>query len=388
MNKNTNNQQPTTNNSTVTPDQEEAFNSLWHWYPEDLTPFSSLWWYFLLLPEQEEGYGPAQMMFTLVSRVGERVRINHVPHTGVTRGLPVGSIATPFSGMALGWIYDGQEMHDGLLQTPCALQVQPGQAIQAWDAQGYGGQIVAGNGNSRPFAAEALYRGRRGRAHFEVWGDPISEITAPTASRRDTVVGSADVLAWRHLRFAGEFTSPAGTEQLEGIGYFQRICLNIMPFPWKWMWATFADGSVFSCFVPFLGPHLLRRGDWFFPNLLENLTLPIQGSAYFSRSGTWETVEFEQVRVKTILGHGPYPDFLVSCRHGSNDYLQFRAVSHAHAQVLLDRPLLGPLSSRYNYNEYLFRIEELAGAIGGQPLPTEELGTGFGNCEYTWGLGL
>ena len=296
--------------------------------------------------------------------------------------------------MALGWIYDGQEMHDGLVQTPCTLQVEPGQAIRAWDQEGYGGQILIGQGNghgggnSRPFAVDAVYRGRHGEAQFEVWGDPGSELTAPAITRRDTVVGNADVLAWRHLNFAGEFTSPAGTERLEGIGYFQRICLNIMPFPWKWMWAAFADGSVFSLFVPFLGPHLLRRGDWFFPSRLENLTLPIQGNAYFSRSGTREMVEFDQVQAETLLGHGPYPDFLVSCRRTGGDFVQFRAVSHAHTQVLLDRPLLGPLSSRYNYNEYLFRIEDLAVSIGGESLGPAQLGTGFGNCEYTWGLGL
>lgn len=378
----------------MTPPQQDAFDRLWHWYPEELTPFSSLWWYFLLFPRQEEGYGPKQIMFTLVSRVGERVRINHVPHTGITHRRPAGSVESPFPGMALGWIYDGQQMHDGLLQTPCTLQVEAGQAIKAWDEEGYGGQIVGGNGsgpengNSRPFAVEALYRGRRGEAHFEVWGDPVSEMTTPTITRRDTIVGNADVLAWRHLHFAGEFTSPAGTERLEGVGYFQRICLNIMPFPWKWMWAAFADGSIFSCFVPFLGPHLLRRGDWFFPSRLENLTLPIQGNAYFARSGSWETVEFKQVQVKTLLGHGPYPDFLVSCRRAGGDFFQFRAVSHAHTQVLLDRSLLGPLSSRYNYNEYLFRIEDLAASIGGNELGPEQLGTGFGNCEYTWGLGL
>jgi hypothetical protein len=50
--------------------------------------------------------------------------------------------------------------------------------------------------------------------------------------------------------------------------------------------------------------------------------------------------------------------------------------------------MLGPLSSVYNYNEYLFGIEELAGSIDGKPISSSLIGPGCGNCEFTWGLGV
>lgn len=364
----------------------DAFRQIWHWHPETLTPFSSVWWFFLLFPRQEEGYGPKQIMFTLISCVGRQIEINRIPQTGLGRPRAVNTVEEPFPGMALGWLYDGQEMRDGLVEHPCTIRVDGGRAIHAWDEDGYGGQITVGEG--KPFAADSFYRGQRGEARFSVWGDPVSAMTAPVLGEQQSIVGGANVVAWRHLAFEGEFTSAAGTETLSGVGYFQRICLNIVPFPWKWMWARFADDSIFSCFVPFLGPHVLRRGDWFFPDWLENLTLPIQANAYFARGGTWQTVEFSRVSVKTLLGLGPYPHFLVACSADNGDFIQYRAVPYSHTQVLLQRSRVGPWKSRYNYNEYPFRIVDLMAQVDGTMIRPAELGPGYGNCEYTWGLGL
>jgi hypothetical protein len=359
---------------------------IWHWFPEDLTRSSSIWWFFILFPRQKEGYGPDQMMFSLSSLVGDRISINRISHAGIDRSRGAETLADPIPSMALGWHYDGQTMHDGLIKHPVTIQLDPGQAIRGWDDDGCGGEIVAGEG--RPFATTAFFRGEGSEARFEVWGDAVSEMTSPTVIERQTIFGGANVLAWRHLSFEGEFTTPAGKERLEGVGYFQRICLNMAPFPWKWVLARFGDGSFFSCFVPYLGPHLLRRGDWFFPSRLENLTLPLQESAYFCQGESWRTVEFSKIFVKPVLGTGSYPHFLVSTAAENGDFLRFRAVPYTHTQILLERPLLGPLSSVYNYNEYPFAIEDLSGSIDGKPISSALLGPGYGNCEYTWGLGL
>lgn len=362
------------------------FGEIWNWHPERLNRFSSVWWYFILFPEGSNGYGPQQIMFTVVSVGGELVRINHVPHQGFAHTRTPETAHKPIPGMALGWLYDGETMHDRLLQNPCQIRVNGDYTLSAWDECGYGGEIAASD--ERSFAADAYYRGERGEARFHAWGDPSSAFTVPEVANRYTSVGDANVVAWRHLNFAGEFTTPAGTRDLSGVGYFQRVCLNIPPFPWKWIWARFADDSIFSCFVPFVGLHLLRRGDWFFPGWLENLTVPIQPSGYFCRGGTWQNVEFSRVEVRVQLGRGPYPDFQVACYNEDGDFLQYRALSYAHAQVLLDRPLVGQLHSRYNYNEYLFRVEDLSGVIAGEPVDGGSLGQGYGNCEYTWGAGL
>jgi hypothetical protein len=89
-----------------------------------------------------------------------------------------------------------------------------------------------------------------------------------------------------------------------------------------------------------------------------------------------------------MLGHGKYPHFLVKVETESGDSLKFQVAPYTHAQVLLERSLMGPLYSCYNYNEYLFRCLDVSGSIAGEPLNSETLGSGYGNFEYTWGLGL
>lgn len=360
----------------------DNFGQIWNWLPEKLTTFSSMWWFFLLLPGGKQGFGPKQMMYTLVSRVGERVVINGVEHDG----LAPRPVSEPFPAYTLGWLHDGEQMHDRLANHAGTAQVTPGQAVRAWTPEGYGGEIVP-TGNGRPFGVEAWYKGPLGSAHFEAWGDPSSEVTQPHMVERYTPFGGANVLAWRRLRFEGEFTSPAGTETLAGYGYFQRICMDVMPFPWKWMWTLFADGSVFSCFVPYLGLHVLRRGDWFFPKPLENLSAPLLANAYFWDATTGDLTIFDRRVSVRVHPNSRYPNFTVHCTTTTGDSLTYHTRSYSHNQVIMERPL-GRWDSLYNYNEYLFRVDDLTGRVAGRPLSPRTLGTGYGNCEYTWGLGL
>ena len=372
--------------------RNEAFSKIWEWYPEKTNPFSSLWWFFLLLPKQEGGgYGPKQIMFVLVSCAGEQVRVNDMLHGSLPTGGPVGrGVAAQEQALdsyALGWMYDGQQMFDRLLQEKVVTRLARGQAIRAWNEQGYGGEIVMGDG--APFAADARFQGRQGGGQFRAWGDPTSEISMPSLKSFETPLGGADVLAWRHVQFEGDFTTPSGTESLAGLGYFQRICLNALPFPWKWIWAAFADGSIFSCFVPYIGPHLARRSDRLFPGWLENLSLPIIPSGYFCQAGSLETTQFKDIRVGVRPQNGSDPQFVVYCGAENGDFLTCRLLPLAHNRVILERRQPHrSWWSLYNYNEYAFRAIDLSGRIAGKPLDVKRMSPGYGNLEYTWGLGL
>ena len=134
---------------------------------------------------------------------------------------------------------------------------------------------------------------------------------------------------------------------------------------------------------------LVRRGDWFFPGWLENLTIPIMPSGYFCKAGSLETTQFKNVRVGVRPQNGSYPQFTVFCEADNGEYLSYRLLPYGHNQVVLERPQLrSRWWSLYNYNEYVFRTADITGRIGGKALDVRGMSPGYGNLEYTWGLGL
>lgn len=67
-----------------------------------------------------------------------------------------------------------------------------------------------------------------------------------------------------------------------------------------------------------------------------------------------------------VLDAGPHPDFVVRARNGAVDHVEFLATSYGHTRNYIDRPLLrGLLESHWSYNEYVFRMEDRQGRIGG-----------------------
>ena len=250
-----------------------------------------------------------------------------------------------------------------------------------------GGEFKA-NGD-KPFGISGAFQGREGGIRFDAWGDPGSNTTSPGyVYDYDVKLAGFHVVSWRHLNFVGEVTYPGGTETWEGIGYFQRVIFDVPLFPWRWVWAAFADGSVFSTTIAYAGPQLVRRSDRFYSDGLENAILPVNDAGFFHPNGASEAVHFNKAKVTRIPG-GKYPGFTVACSAPGGDFIRFEVVPHSHLQYLLERPILrGRRLSYFNYNEYPFRVANLEGVINGKALDPQSLGEGFGNCEYTWGLFL
>jgi hypothetical protein len=365
---------------------------IWTQLPERQNRNASSWWFFLLFPEQEAGYGPKQMMFTLASRAGDSICVNGVWQPGLDLKRPIGAEEERFNTLAFGWIHDGERMHEGIVYQPVTATLSKKGYVGGWASgdgrKRYGGEIRPGDAG--PFSLEARFEGEKGYGRFTVWGDERAPTTSPIeAIDLATPLGGANMIAWRRLSFRGEFCSPAGVEQLQGIGYFQRVSLNAPGFPWKWIWAAFADQSIFTGFVPYAGLQLFRKGDWFFSNFLETKTVGILPGAFFVWGDSLEIVHFNRVRVTPHIQRGRYPEFAVECRSPANDFIRYRIEPYGHAQLKLERRLLkGLWTSSFNYNEYMFRVKDLSGVIGGRDLIEANLGNGFGNIEYTWGLGL
>ena len=374
-------------------DHQRVVDRIWTQYPDRQNRTSSSWWWFILFPEGEAGYGPEQLMFSIAARAGDEIRVNDVPMAGLDLGRSVAAGVDEFSAISVGWYGDDEAVHEGLVNRPATARLSPDGSITAWaeddDGTKRGGEIRAST--DRSLGLEAHFAGEKGEAKFEAWGDLENRVDSPVqAMDTHTVAGGMDLVAWRRMQFEGEFDLPEGPEQLEGICYFQRVCLNLPLFPWKWIWAFFPDGTAFSAFIPFLGPQVLRRGYRFFDSKrLERSTIPVRQSALWELSTGDRIVEFESATIEPVFDDGPHPHFEVEVSDGDGNHVAFTATSYGHARNYIDRSMLGGLTeSHWSYNEYLFRMDDLRGEIEGKQIDGETMGQGFGTLEYACGLGL
>ena len=369
-----------------------AFDLIWSQLAARQNRHSSTWWFFLLFPEGPQGYGPRQLMFTVAARADKQVRVNDTWLPAMDLARPVRSGVDHFPALAVGWYFDGQMVHEALLnEVATATLSATDQTLRCWadgSAAAPGCEFRATVGPAP--GMEATIRGSGIQANFSTWGDLDSKYTAPDiADDSRNPLGNVHFVAWRRMHFAGDFDLPGGRERLEGLGYFQRVCMNMPLIPWKWIWALFPDGTLFSSFVPYAGLNLTRGSYRFFSrNRLEQATISVRQSAYWQRPGTTDETLFDQVTVLPLVEGDGHPHFLVTARNGQGDWLSFRAASGGHAGFGVHRPVAGPLRSHWHYNEYMFRVADLEGAVGGEPISTATQGQGFGNLEYTWGLGL
>ena len=377
-------------------EHQRVFDLIWSQMPEMQHRTSSSWWFFILFPKEEEGYGPRQIMYSIATRVGKQIRINGSWFPGLDLNRTIENGEDRFWAMINSWYCDGEQVHHDLVkETAVTILSQSDAAIKCWadqpDGSQHGFQINQSPHDS--LTLEAYANGEKGSAHFKAWGDLDCMHSSPHESINiDTPLGGTHFIAWRRINFKGDFDLPTGRETLEGIGYFQRVCLNVPTFPWKWVWSVFPDGTLFSAYVPYVGLNLFRRGYRFFNSQQKEQTaLPIAGAAFWDWPGASEQILFDQASVTPILsnGNGSHPKFDLSVRNKQGDHISFLINTYGHTNLYLDRSVLGNfVRTHWNYNEFMFRMEQLQGSVQGKPISYETMGQGFGNIEYTWGLGL
>ena len=369
-------------------DHQAVIDLIWSQMPAKQNRHASSWWFFLLCPEGPDGYGPRQMMFTVAARAGRRIRINDVWLPGLNLARPVAGVDR-FDAMSVGWYCDGETVHDFLrLAGPAEMDANAGRLHCANDA---GQGITFARSAEHPVGLAATVCGPGGAAEFETWGTLDSAHDSPTVSMNiDTPFGGTHYIGWRRLNFRGRFELPTGVETLHGTGFFQRVCLNVPVFPWKWIWAIFPDRSVFTAYLPYVGLNLFRKGYRFFRSeRLEGAALTIKPSATWVPAGGGAPIRLDRVSATPRLGRGPYPQFDVRAANAAGDSIAFTAATYGLSRFYIDRPVLGGLAeTHWNYNEFMFRMDGLSGSIAGRPLAPATMGQAFGSFEYTYGLGL
>ncbi len=379
----------------VIKDPKLAFNDIWKRHQSLQNTFSSSWWFFLFFPRQDKGYGPKQMMFSFGSRAGSLISVNSKWQEGMDINSNNGPIDEFMTNVA-GWINDGGKVHENIVhQSAKARLSSREQYLEAWikqpDGNFFGARIE--KSNSHKFGINGHFKGRRGEANFKIWNPGNSELENPqiidislTKNRR---LGGSRYVRWGKFAFEGDFTTPESTEQLNGLGYFQRVLMNIPMLPWLWPYIVFEDGSIFSSFIIYFGLPNFKRKFNFFNQSLERAVIPIMPRSYFFDRKSGNLTKFDTSTVFPIIHQNKHPDFYIHSRSENGDFLKFRINSHGHSQFLLNRRVLKYLwETKYIYNEYMTRMTRVKGIIDGKRFDVNKYGPGWGNIEYTWGMGL
>ncbi len=372
-------------------EHQRIYDQIWTQMPHMQNRMSSSWWFFILFPKESEGYGPRQLMFSISTRAGDEVSICDMAFPGLDLKRPIVNQVDRFHTASIGWYCDGDHVHHDFVKEVAASELSlPEKRMTSMTDEGYGIEFRAAP-DDRPLEIDATIKGRGGSAEFRAWGELDSLNASPHESMNiKTPLGGVHFVAWRRMQFEGEFDLPTGREHLSGTTYFQRVCLNVPTFPWKWIWALFPDGSMFSAYVPYVGRNLLRKGYSFFENnQREQSAVSILPAAFWDWPDASEEIRFSTARVTPILGRGEHPHFQVQAHNKRGDWISFMAEPYGHTNLHLDRSVLGGrVDTHWNYNEYMFRMQQLVGRVEGKPITHETMGQAFGTLEYTWGLGL
>ncbi|OLS27251.1 MAG: hypothetical protein HeimC2_12430 [Candidatus Heimdallarchaeota archaeon LC_2] len=353
---------------------------------------SSSWWFFILLPKEGKGYGPRQLMFAYASRVGKDVGVNKKWDRGIDLNRDVNGV-DQFQTSVNHWHWDGKTMYDGLVHEIGEATMTKDGKMSCWNGYKQGNKTIK-RGGSMDLDEDGVFhvnfQGQNGGGNFIFWNTHESEATSPEVTDMGNKFINFNLVAMRNGIFKGTFRTPEDEEiELEGLGYFQRVIMNLPTVPWLWNWTVFADGSVYSYFVPYVGPHAFRRKSGYYNKFLEKLILPISTISTFHDAKTHKSTTFEKTIVIPVSNGDGLPHFKVLSKNPNGDFVKFIAQPVAHTEFLLERRIFKRLwQTRWVYNEYPINALNFSATIDNIKLDTERLGNGFGNCEYTWGMSL
>ncbi|MBD3193335.1 MAG: hypothetical protein GF308_22055 [Candidatus Heimdallarchaeota archaeon] len=369
------------------------YDYLWNPLVKLTNKYTSNWWFFVLLPKQKNGYGPKQLMYTFATQRAKVMRLNGRWCKGMEA--PKDQPVNKMNGIATGWYFDGREMHEDLSFLPGELVLDtPGRSLQIQGPHVDKENVIHSNSNyyARMFQddhqkIQLEFSGLNGKGEFQFWMDHLSDMTKPFVLHRQVKFGGVHMAAMKYMHFKGIIETSSGNEFLEGIGYFQKVMMNIPMFPWLWHWSATEDGSILSYFTAYAGFQAFRRSPHIWPHTLESHTRNILSSAYYYDSQTHQEYNFNKVEIVPEVRGTKFPYFKCKATNpGTVDFMEFRCYPYQHTNFITERPLVNGVTNKFTYNEYLVRIKDLQLRIADIEIDPKKFGNIYGNCEYTWGL--
>ena len=282
-----------------------AFNEIWKIHPELQNNVSSAWWFFLLFPDQEEGYGPKQLMFAFASKAGKNIGVRNIWQKGMNiKNLKKGNAQTKFMTTLVGWIFDGEKVHEGVIHQEMEAELSDKGYLIAKNNQhdkNFIANLIGDIKNDFEVNAEFVNENTNIKFLANSRNDPnilnpqLTEIKPKVVNKLFNV----NVVTWKKFDFKGVFETLNFKGNLSGVGYFQRVLFNGPLIPWTWVWIVFENGNVLSSFIPFFGFQNFRRKDKFYSIKNENRRVKINPTSYFIIEGKYKReIRFNEIDIK------------------------------------------------------------------------------------------
>tara|TARA_B100000287_G_scaffold110129_1_gene102433 strand:- start:236 stop:1405 length:1170 start_codon:yes stop_codon:yes gene_type:complete len=381
---------------------QNAFDDIWKIHPELQNNFSSAWWFFLLFPDQEEGYGPKQLMFAFASKAGKNVGVRNIWQKGMNiKDLKKENEQQKFMTTLVGWIFDGDNVHEGVIHQKMEVELSDKGYLIAKDDQNENNIIAKLIGDVKDyFKIDAEFANENTSIKFEANSSNDPNILNPQLTMIQpkfvNKLFNVNVVTWKKFDFKGDFKTLNFNGNLSGIGYFQRVLFNGPLIPWTWLWIVFENGNVLSSFIPFFGFQNFRRKDKFYSTKNENKRIKINPTSYFIIEGKYKReLRFNKIDIELLYSNKKVneelPRLNLKLSNNENEWLEVNIMSNGHAQFHLERGYFkNIIKSKWSYNEYMIKVNSFSGVLNGIEMNElkKEMGNGWGNMEYTYGMSI
>ena len=363
-------------------DTKNTFQKIWDSYSHRQNRFSSYWWFFLLFPEGENCYGAEQLMVVLAGNTKKKFKFNG--EYAEPMNTSVEEDKEQFNAAISGW-YSNEEEVVELINDNSRAELSPhGLLDTSKHSENDDGLRIKSRSENEGFDVKL----RNDETHLEFQSYPkIEEDEWPKEALDTQKLGlGANLINWSNKKFEGNLRIDGEPREIEGIGYFQRVSLDVPGMPWKWIHTVFPNGDIFIGFIPFIGPHILRKKYKFFQSeALENISYPVKATGTWIKGETGETVKFDKTRIRVQPKNDGHPKFKVKATKKGEGKMEFTVNTRNHIENNVKSPILKGLThSRYTYNEYTFSVENFNTTI--KDIEVENPENGHGNIEYSYGL--
>ena len=336
------------------------------------------WWFIFFFRNQARPDRTKQMVILWGTRNCGRLVINDIPW--VNDGSFVrDSSSIDAKGVAAGWYYDGENMHDPLF-------VDGGDLETRWTDEG-GTLSVKSDSTYALDATARPYRilVSRPDARIDLTLDRLTAHLDPIVPTGKDYLGHLGYRMHkiRGSRVTGTVAVAGKKESVEGTAYFQKVRINSPTSPWYWGVFQSENGSYIDYFMPHIGMPMFRRDERHSSGFDWGERMLSKGFQFID-GGDGKIYKLKGIRMSKRY-ENDLPIFLLQGERG-DQRLKMEMTAYARAYWKIVQPFLGLFTTKLYYNEYPVNVTEFEYSEGAQKWSLPDLGRVVGNCEHAWGL--